>query len=47
MAQMTVRDFPPSVRTPITEDEDGETSTTSNVQMVVTLMACLGAAHCV
>ena len=30
--QMTVRDFPPSVRTPITVDEDGESSTTSEAR---------------
>ena len=45
VVQMTVRDFPPSVRQHITADEDGESSTTSNIQIVATLMARLGAAH--
>jgi hypothetical protein len=45
VAQMTVGDFPPSVRQHITADEDGESSTSSNAQMVVTLMTRLGAAH--
>jgi hypothetical protein len=43
--QMTVRDFPPWVVAQIDEATDGETATTTNFAMVVTLMARLGAAH--
>ena len=45
VAQMTVRDFPPWVVAQIDEATDGETATTMNFAMVVTLMARLGAAH--
>ena len=45
VAQMTVRDFPPWVVAQIDEATDGETTTTTNFAMVVTLMARLGAAH--
>ena len=45
VAQMTVRDFPPWVVAQIDEATDGETATTTNFAMVVTLMARLGAAH--
>jgi hypothetical protein len=45
VAQMTVRDFPPWIVAQIDEETDGETATTTNFAMVVTLMARLGAAH--
>src|SRR6266436_10251362 len=45
VTQMTVRDFPPWVVGQIDEDVDGDTATTTNFAMVVTLMARLGAAH--
>jgi len=45
VAQIVVRDFPPMVREQITQEEDGETATPSNMQLVVTLLARLGAAH--
>src|SRR5215475_3861938 len=43
--QMTVRDFPPWVVGQIDEAVDGDTATTTNFAIVVTLMARLGAAH--
>ena len=43
--QMTVRDFPAWVMEHIEEDEDGETVTSTNIAMVVLLMARLGYAH--
>jgi hypothetical protein len=45
VAQMTVRDFPPWVVVQIDEEVDGDTATTTNSAMVVTLMARLGAAR--
>ena len=45
VAQMTVRDFPPWVVAQIDEATDGDTATTTNFAMVVTLMARLGAAR--
>jgi hypothetical protein len=45
VAQIAVRDFPPMVREQITQEADGETMTPSNMQLVVTLLARLGAAH--
>ena len=45
VAQMTVRDFPPWVVVQIDEEVDGDTATTTNFAMVVTLMARLGAAR--
>ena len=45
VAQITVRDFPPMVREQITQEADGETMTPSTMQLVVTLLARLGAAH--
>jgi hypothetical protein len=45
VTQMTVRDFPPWVVVQIDEDVGGDTATTTNFAMVVTLMARLGAAH--
>jgi hypothetical protein len=45
VTQMTVRDFPPWVVVQIDEEVDGDTATTTNFAMVVTLMARLGAAH--
>jgi len=45
VAQVAVRDFPPMVREHITQEEDGETATPSTMQLVVTLLARLGAAH--
>ena len=45
VAQIAVRDFPPMVREQITQEEDGETMTPSNMQLVVILLARLGAAH--
>jgi hypothetical protein len=45
VAQMTVRDFPPWIVAQVNEEMDGETATTTNFAMVVTLMARLGAAH--
>jgi len=45
VAQMTVRDFPPWLVAQIDEEADGDTATTTNFAMVVTLMARLGAAH--
>ena len=45
VALMTVRDFSPWVVAQIDEATDGETATTMNFAMVVTLMARLGAAH--
>src|SRR5712691_393406 len=43
--QMTVCDFPAWVVAQIDAEVDGETATTTNFAMVVTLMARLGAAH--
>jgi len=45
VAQIAVRDFPPMVREQITQEVDGETMTPSNMQLMVTLLARLGAAH--
>jgi hypothetical protein len=45
VAQIAVRDFPPMVREQITQEADGETMTPSNMQLIVTLLARLGAAH--
>jgi hypothetical protein len=45
VAQIAVRDLPPLVREQITQEADGETATPSNMQLVVTLLARLGAAH--
>jgi hypothetical protein len=45
VVQMTVRDFPPWIVAQIDEETDGETATTTNFAMVVTLMARLGAAQ--
>ena len=45
VAQIAVRDFPPLVREQITQEADGETMTPSNMQLIVTLLARLGAAH--
>jgi hypothetical protein len=45
VTQITVRDFPPWVVVQIDEEVDGDTATTTNFAMVVTLMARLGAAH--
>jgi hypothetical protein len=45
VAQIAVRDFPPMVREQITQEADGETMTPSNMQLIVTLIARLGAAH--
>jgi len=45
VAQIAVRDFPPMVREQITQEADGETMTPSTMQLVVTLLARLGAAH--
>ena len=45
VAQLAVRDFPPMVREQITQEEDGETMTPSTMQLVVILLARLGAAH--
>ena len=45
VVQIAVRDFPAMVREQITQEEDGETATPSNMQLIVTLMARLGAAH--
>ena len=45
VAQVAVRDFPPMVLEQITQEADGETATPSNMQLVVTLLARLGAAH--
>ena len=45
VAQIAVRDFPPMVREQITQEEDGETATPSTMQLVVALLARLGAAH--
>jgi hypothetical protein len=45
VAQMTVRDFPPWIVVQIDVETDGDTATTTNFAMVVTLMARLGAAH--
>ena len=45
VAQIAVRDFPPLVREQITQEEDGETMTPSTMQLVVILLARLGAAH--
>ena len=45
VVQIAVCDFPPMVREQITQEEDGETATPSNMQLVVTLLARLGAAH--
>ena len=43
--QMTVRDFPAWVAGHIEEEEDGETVTSTNIAIVVLLMARLGSAH--
>jgi hypothetical protein len=45
VTQMTVRDFPPWIIVQIDEETDGDTATTTNFAMVVTLMARLGAAR--
>jgi hypothetical protein len=45
VAQIAVRDFPPMGREQITQEADGETATPSTMQLVVTLLARLGAAH--
>jgi len=45
VVQMTVRDFPPWVVAQIDEEIDGDTATTTNFAMVVTLMARLGTAR--
>ena len=45
VAQIAVRDFPPMVVEQITQEADGETATPPNMQLVVTLLARLGAAH--
>lgn len=45
VAQIAVCDFPPMVREQITQEADGETMTPSNMQLIVTLIARLGAAH--
>ena len=45
VAQIAVRDFPPMVREQITQEADGETMTPSTMQLVVTLLARLGAAQ--
>ena len=45
VAQMTVRDFPPWVVAQIDAEIDGDTATTTNFAMVVTLIARLGTAH--
>ena len=45
VAQIAVRDFPPMVREQITQEADGETMTPSNMPLMVTLLARLGAAH--
>ena len=45
VAQIAVRDFPPLVRAQITQEADGETMTPSNMRLMVTLLARLGAAH--
>ena len=45
VAQIAVRDFPPLVREQITQEADGETMTPSTMQLMVTLLARLGAAH--
>ena len=45
VAQIAVRDFPATVREQITQETDGETMTPSNMQLVVILLARLGAAH--
>jgi hypothetical protein len=44
-APIAVRDFPPMVREQITQEADGETMTPSTMQLIVTLLARLGAAH--
>lgn len=45
MAPIAVRDFPAMVREQITQEADGESMTPSTLQLVVTLLARLGAAH--
>ena len=45
VAQIAVHDFPPMVREQITQEADGETMTPSTMQLMVTLLARLGAAH--
>ena len=45
VAQIAVRDFPAMVREQITQEADGETATPTTMQLVVTLLARLGAAH--
>ena len=45
VAAMTVRDFPAWIVAQIDEEADGDTATTTNFAMVVTLMARLGMAH--
>ena len=44
METISVRDFPPMVLEQITE-EDSEVTTTTNMQIICTFMARLGAAH--
>ncbi len=44
VAQIAVRDFPPMVREQIAQEADGETVTPSNMELMVTLLARLGAA---
>ena len=45
VAEMTVRDFPAWIVAQIDAEADGDTATTTNFAMVVTLMARLGMAH--
>ena len=45
VTQMTVHDFPPWVVVQLDEEVDGDTATTTNFAMVVTLMARLCAAR--
>ena len=45
VAPIAVRDFPSLVRAQITQEADGETMTPSTMQLIVTLLARLGAAH--
>ena len=45
VAQIAVRDFPPMVRAQIIQEADGETMTPSNMQLIVTILARLGADH--
>ena len=45
VAQIAVRDCPPLVRAQITQEADGEAMTPSTMQLIVTLLARMGAAH--